>query len=194
MTLMNDSFKLNIEELIPPESFDEAANAARRDLETSEDGGGKRWAKALSALGGAKIAAAVSEKINQQDLLAAFAKGWASLPVFNQYKDKTQFPEGKPEFVKLGSFKQELTFNPELSLSAAGLNSKAISMTIALKAEFDAVEVTILNAHLTEIGGGSCKIVVDFKCGDVKLFTKATPVEFKLMERKKLSPPGIGIT
>lgn len=191
---MNDRIELDLEQLIPPESFDEAAVAARAQIEASGDKGNAKWAKALSSLGGAKIASAISEQLKSKDLLAAFAQGWANSPVFNKYKDQTKHAPGKPEFVKLGSFKQELTYNPELSLSAAGMSSPPIGMTIALKAEFDSVEVTIMNAHLTEIGGGSCKIAVDFKVGEVKLFTKSTPIEFKLMDRKKLPEPGIGIT
>ena len=191
---MNDRIELDIEQLIPPESFDEAAVAARAQVEASGDKGNAKWAKALSALGGAKIASAISQQLKSKDLLAAFAQGWANSPVFNKYKDQSKHAPGKPEFVKLGSFKQELTYNPELSLSAAGMSSPPIGMTIALKAEFDSVEVTIMDAHLTEIGGGSCKIAVDFKVGDVKLFTKSTPLEFKLMDRKKLPAPGIGIT
>ena len=191
---MNDRIELDIEQLIPPESFNEAAIAARAQVEASGDKGNAKWAKALSAMGGAKIASAISEQLKSKDLLAAFAQGWANSPVFNKYKDQSKHAPGKPEFVKLGSFKQELTYNPELSLSAAGMSSPPIGMTIALKAEFDSVEVTIMDAHLTEIGGGSCKIAVDFKVGDVKLFTKSTPLEFKLMDRKKLPAPGIGIT
>jgi hypothetical protein len=191
---MNDRIALDIEQLIPPESFDEAAVAARAQIESSGDKGSAKWAKALSALGGAKIATAISEQLKSKDLLAAFAEGWAKSPAFNAYKDQSKHAPGKPEIVKLGSFKQELTYNPELSLSAAGMSSPPIGMTIALKAEFDSVEVTILNAHLTEIGGGSCKIAVDFKVGDMKLFTKSTPLEYKLMDRKKLPDPGIGIT
>jgi hypothetical protein len=191
---MNDRIELDIEQLIPPESFDEAAVAARAQIEASGDKGNAKWAKALSSLGGAKIASAISEQLKSKDLLAAFAQGWANSPIFNKYKDATKHAPGKPEFVKLGSFKQELTYNPELSLSAAGMSSPPIGMTIALKAEFDSVEVTIMDAHLTEIGGGSCKIAVDFKVGEVKLFTKYTPLEFKLMDRKKLPEPGIGIT
>lgn len=191
---MTDRIELDIEQLIPPESFDEAAIAARTQMEATKDGGNKKWAKALSSLGGAKIASAISEQLRTKDLLAAFAQGWAKSPVFDQYKDQSKHAPNKPEFVKLGSFKQELTYHPELSLSAAGVSSPSIGMTIAVKAEFDSVEVTILNAHLTEIGGGSCKIAVDFKVGEMKLFTKATPLEFKLMDRKKLPEPGIGIT
>jgi hypothetical protein len=191
---MNDRIELDLEQLIPPESFDEAAVAARAQIEASGDKGNAKWAKALSSLGGAKIASAISEQLKSKDLLAAFAQGWANSPVFNKYKDQSKHAPGKPEFVKLGSFKQELTYNPELSLSAAGMSSPPIGMTIALKAEFDSVEVTIMDAHLTEIGGGSCKIAVDFKVGEVKLFTKSTPIEFKLMDRKKLPEPGIGIT
>jgi hypothetical protein len=191
---MNDRIELDIEQLIPPESFDEAAVAARAQIEGSGDKGNAKWAKALSSLGGAKIASAISEQLKSKDLLAAFAQGWANSPVFNKYKDQSKHAPGKPEFVKLGSFKQELTYNPELSLSAAGMSSPPIGMTIALKAEFDSVEVTIMDAHLTEIGGGSCKIAVDFKVGEVKLFTKSTPIEFKMMDRKKLPEPGIGIT
>ena len=191
---MNDRLELDIEQMIPPESFDEAAVAARAQLEVTGDKGNAKWAKALSALGGAKIANAISQQLKSKDLLAAFAQGWANSPVFNQYKDQTKHAPGKPEFVKLGSFKQELTYSPELALSAAGISSPSIGMTIAIKAEFDALEVTIMDAHLTEIGGGSVKIAVDFKVGEVKLVTKSTPIEFKLMDRKKLPAPGIGIT
>ena len=191
---MNDRLELDIEQMIPPESFDEAAIAAREQLEATGDKGNAKWAKALSSLGGAKIANAISEQLKAKDLLAAFAQGWANSPVFNAYKDQTKHAPGKPEFVKLGSFKQELSYSPELALSAAGISSPSIGMTIAIKAEFDALEVTIMDAHLTEIGGGSVKIAVDFKVGEVKLVTKSTPIEFKLMDRKKLPEPGIGIT
>ena len=191
---MNDRIELDIEQMIPPESFDDAAVAARTQLEATGDKGNAKWAKALSALGGAKIAHAISQQLKSKDLLAAFAQGWANSPVFNAYKDQAKHTPGKPEFVKLGSFKQELTYSPELALSAAGISSPSIGMTIAIKAEFDAVEVTIMDAHLTEIGGGSCKIAVDFKVGEVKLVTKSTPIEFKLMDRKKLPAPGIGIS
>jgi hypothetical protein len=188
---MSKNFELDIEQMIPAESFDEAAKTARANLEGAGDSGNKRWAKALSALGGSKIAAAISAQLKQHDLLKDFAEGWAKSPAFAAFLDKKKHPDRKPETVKLGSFKQELTYEPELTLSAGGLSSGPISFTIALKAEFDAVEVTVLNGHLTEMGGGTCKVAVDFKCGDVKLFTKATPIEHKLVERKKFADPGI---
>jgi hypothetical protein len=190
---MNKNFELDLEQMIPPESFDEAAKAARENLEGAGGSGDKRWAKALSALGGSKIAAAISAQLKQHDLLKDFAEGWAKSPAFAVFADKKKHPDGKSETVKLGSFKQELTYEPELTLSAAGLTSGPISFTIALKAEFDAVEVTVLNAHLTEMGGGTIKVAVDFKCGAVKLFTKSTPVEYKLVERKKFPDPGISL-
>jgi hypothetical protein len=190
---MNENFTLDIEQMIPRESFDEAAKTARENLEGAGDAGNKRWAKALSALGGTKIAAAISEQLKQHDLLTDFAEGWAKSPSFAGFRDKKKHPDGKPETVKLGSFKQELVYEPELTLSAAGVSSPPIGFTIALKAEFDAVEVTVLNSHLTEMGGGTCKVAVDFKCGEVKLFTKATPIEHKLVERKKFADPGISL-
>jgi hypothetical protein len=190
---MTDTLRLDIEQLVPAESFDQVAEEMRRQLATDDQSGNKKWAKALSALGGSKIAVAISEQLNHYDLLVLFAQGWVKAAVFDGFKDKNKHPDGKPEFLELGSFKQELTFNPQLSLSSMGIESNPIGMTIAVKADFDAVEVTIQNAHLTEIGGGSCKIAVDFKCGDVNIFTKSTPLEFKLMNRKKLPGPGVAI-
>jgi hypothetical protein len=190
---MSNNFEINIEQMIPAESFDEAAKAARENLVGNDDAGNKRWAKALSALGGTKIAAAISQQLKQHDLLTDFAEGWAKSPAFAAFRDKKEHPDGKPETVKLGSFKQELTYEPELTLSAAGMSSAPTGFTVALKAEFDAVEVTVLNGHLTEMGGGTIKVAVDFKCGEVKLFTKATPIEHKLVERKKFADPGISL-
>lgn len=190
---MSNGFELDIEAMIPSESFDEAAKAARDSLEADADKGSGKWAKALSALGGAKIAAAISEQLKARDLLADFAEGWAKSSAFAAFKDEKKHPKGKADIVKLGSFKQELTYEPQLTLSAAGISSKAIGMTISLNASFDSVEVTVLDAHLTEMGGGTCKVAVDFKCGDVKLFTKSTPIEFKLLERKKFAKPGISL-
>jgi hypothetical protein len=190
---MTDGFHLDIEQLIPAESFDQAAIEMGRQLSADGEAGSKKWTKALSALGGSKISAAISEQLNHYDLLALFAEGWVKAAMFDGFKDKDKHPVGKPEFVELGSFKQELIFNPQLSLSSLGIESMPIGMTIAVKADFDAVEVTILNARLTEIGGGSCKIAIDFKCGEVNIFTKSTPLEFKLMDRKKLPAPGIEI-
>lgn len=178
--------KIDFNEIFSAEAFDEAAQGIKAELEA---GGDSKAAKALEALGGSKISSALSDKMQEQDLLVVFAEGWAMAKELRDHKDPKKYPPETPSFVKLGSFKQVVDFHPEFTFSAMGVESKPVKLTLSVTGQFEAVELTVLNAHVTEAGGGKCKLSFDLKAGGVRFPKKIEALDYPIPGRKKFPKP-----
>jgi hypothetical protein len=187
--MLSDFDSLALDELVPPECFDAAAEQMREDL---ADQGGGRFKRALAGLATPRIASAIGEKFRAVDLLGTFAKGWADAPELAEAAAKTEGAD-QPSFVRLGKLEQELDLFPLLSLSAWGLTAEPIKFTLNLQSEFEAVEVGLHKGYLIQLGGGFCRLAATLKLGPC-IFPSGIPAkELQLGRGRQFDKPGIAL-
>lgn len=187
---MNEGLYIELQELITQEAFDDAA--ATISAEQGEEGGG-RLKRALSALGGSKLAALMAARLREIDLLPIFAKGWANSPELKAQSDKS---EGTPDakFVRLGKFEQIVELFPIMNISILGMTTQPVKLSLTIEAEFDALEVGLAKGHIVEAGGGVCQMVALLRYGQFSFPAGLAPVEFKIGKGRKFQEPGIKVT
>ena len=187
--MLSDFDSLALDELVPAECFDAAAEQMREDL--AEQGGG-RFKRALARLATPRIAAAIGQKFRAIDLLGTFAKGWAEAPALVEAAAKIE-AEDEPKFVRLGKLEQELDLFPLLSLSAWGLTAEPIKFTLNLQSEFEAIEVGLHKGYMIELGGGFCRLAATLKLGPC-IFPSGLPAkELQLGRGRHFDAPGIAL-
>mgnify|MGYP003504790463 FL=1 len=189
-TIMNEGLYVDLGTLVSQQAFDDAA--ATISAQQGEEGGG-RMKRALSALGGSKLASLMAEKLAQIDLLPLFAKAWGGSPELRAEAEKSA-ADPNPKFVRLGKFEQIVELFPIVKISVLGLTSQPLKLSLTLEAEFDAVEVGLAKGHIVEAGGGVCQLVALLRYGQFSFPAGLPPVEFKLGSGRKFEQPGIKIT
>lgn len=186
---MEGPHQLELGSLVPPETFDKAAEAIKADL--GEQGGG-RLKRAIAGLAASRIGNAMAAKFREIDLLPLFAKGWGNSPeVRAAAAESKDLPQ--PKFVRLGKFEQDLDLYPLLTVSAWGVESSPIRLTLTLKAEFDAVEVGLSKGYIAEIGGGICELSALLKCGSFSFPAGIAPIEWQLGSGRRFAAPGLAL-
>ena len=188
--MLADQFVIELNQLVPVESFDEAANIVAQE-QSGENSG--RMRRAFAALGGSKLAAAMAEKFREIDLLPLFAKGWGESDELEKESD-TAPANGQPKFVRLGKFEQNLDLYPILSVSVLGFTAEPVKLTLTLQAEFEAVEVGLKRGYIVEVGGGFCRLSALLKYGQFSFPAGVAPVDIQLNNTRRFSDPGIAIT
>ena len=187
---MNEGLYVELGQLVPDDTFDEAAAVIRAEQGDMQSG---RLKRAFSVLAASKLSAMMAEKLRQIDLLPIFAKGWGESP---EMKAEAEKSENSPDvrFVRLGKFEQILELFPILKVSVLGLSSEPIKLSLTLEAEFDAVEVGLAKGHIVEAGGGVCQLVALLRYGQFSFPAGLAPVEVKLGNGRRFEMPGIKIT
>lgn len=184
---MEGPHRVELSQLVPPETFDEAAEAIKQDV--GEQGGG-RLKRAISGLAASRIADAVAAKFREIDLLPLFAKGWGNSPELQAAAAESE-GMAQPKFVRLGKFEQDLDLYPFLTVSALGVQSTPIQLTLTLKAEFEAVEVGLSRGYIAEVGGGFCLLSAVLKFGQFSFPAGVGPIEWQLGSGRRFEAPGL---
>ena len=186
---MSQIEQIELDELIPQSSFDEAAEAIRSDL---SDAGGGRLKRAIAGLAAPRIAAAMAAQLRQLDLLPLFIQSWGKSPEIAAVAEETE-ASGTPRFVRLGKLEQNLDLYPILTISAWGLTSSPIQFTLTMQAEFEAVEVGMNSGHVVEIAGGFCRLSALLKFGQFSFPAGLSPKEWQLGKGRQFERPGVAI-
>ena len=185
--MLNEFDNLALDELVPPECFEAAADQMREEV--GEEGGG-RMKRAMAGLATPRIAAAIGQKFREIDLLGTFAKGWADLPDLADAAASAE-TSGPPKFVRLGKFEQELDLFPLLSLSGWGITTAPIKFAINMQSEFEAVEVGLHQGYMIQLGGGFCRLAATLKLGPCMFPSGIPPKELQLGRGRQFAAPGI---
>jgi hypothetical protein len=175
--------------LVPPDSFEAAADAARAEV---ADQGGGRLQKAMTGLIGPRVAAAMDAKLKELDLLPLFIKGWGKSP---ELAAEAKASEGNSteRVVRLGKLSQDLDLYPILGISGFGLTANPIQFTLTLNAEFEAIEVGFEQGYVVQIGGGLCRLAAVLKLGQLSFPSGFDPVEWQVGKGRRFAAPGISI-
>ena len=182
--------QIELAALIPPETFDAAAQQAQADM--ADDQGSGRLKRAMTSLAGPRIAAAMSAKLSQMDLLPLFIQGWGKSPAI-EAEAKASQASAEPRFIRLGKLEQDLDLYPILGISGFGLSASPIQFTLTLQAEFEAIEVGMENGYVVQIGGGLCRLAAVLKLGQMTFPSGFDPVEWQVGKGRKFEKPGIAL-
>lgn len=180
--------QIELAALIPPESFDQAAEQAGEEL--ARDGGSSRLQRAMTSVAGPRIAAAMQAKLSQMDLMPLFIQGWGKSPAI-EAEAKASEESGEARFVRLGKLEQDLDLYPILGISGFGISASPIQFTLTLKAEFEAVEVGMEKGYVVQIGGGLCRLAAVLKFGQLTFPSGLDPVEYQVGKGRKFTKPGV---
>lgn len=180
--------QIELAALIPPETFDAAAEQAREELAGDKKAG--RLERALTGLAGPRLAAAMAEKLKTIDLLPLFIQGWGKSP---EIEAEAKASEGSdaPRFVRLGKLEQDLDLYPILGISGFGISANPIQFTLTLKAEFEAIEVGMHKGYVVQIGGGLCRLNAVLKFGQLTFPSGLDPIEWQVGKGRKFEEPGL---
>ena len=187
---MQQGLNIELDQLVPIETFDEAAVVIANEQGEAE---GKRMKRALSVMAGSKLYAAMSEKFRQIDLLSLFAKGWGESPAIKSEADRLN-EASEPKFIRLGKFEQLIELYPILTVSIAGLSGQPIRLALNLEAEFEALEIGLTKGYIIEAGGGMGKLSAVLRFGQFSFPAGIGPVEFQMKDSRRFEQPGIAIT
>ncbi len=184
---MNQFEQIELDELVPPESFAEAAEAIRNQEGEESSGLLKR---AIAGLAAPRIGAAMAAQLRQIDLLPLFIQSWGKSPDIAAVAQETE-ASGNPRFIRLGKLEQNLDLLPILSISAWGMTSKPLKFTLSMQAEFEAVEVGLHSGHVVEIAGGFCRLAAILKFGQFSFPSGMAPKELQLGKGRQFEKPGV---
>ena len=185
--MLSEFDNLALDELVPAECFEAAAEQMREEV--GEQGGG-RLKRALAGLATPRIAAAIGQKFREIDLLGTFARGWADAPGLAEAAALAE-SDVQTKFVRLGKLEQELDLFPILSLSAWGITSEPIKFALNMQSEFEAVEVGLHKGYMIQLGGGFCRIAATLKLGPCMFPSGIPPKELQLGKGRQFEAPGI---
>ena len=180
--------QIELAALIPPETFDAAAQHAQAEMAGDESSG--RLKRAMTSLVGPRIAAAMSAKLSQMDLLPLFIQGWGKSPAI-EAEAKASEASSEPRFIRLGKLEQDLDLYPILGISGLGLTASPIQFTLTLKAEFEAIEVGMEKGYVVQIGGGLCRLAAVLKLGQLTFPSGFDPVEWQVGKGRQFEKPGV---
>lgn len=180
--------QIELAALIPPETFDTAAEQAQAEMANDEGSG--RIKRAMTSLVGSRIAAAMDAKIRQMDLMPLFIQGWGKSPAI-EAEAKVSEASGEPRYIRLGKLEQDLDLYPILGISGFGITASPVQFTLTLKAEFEAIEVGMEKGYVVQIGGGLCRLAAVLKLGQMTFPSGFDPVEFQVGKGRKFEKPGV---
>jgi hypothetical protein len=148
--------RFDLEVLLSEETVSAAGEKAAELLAEADEG---KWARVVVPMLGDRMRSAIDDELAGFDPLAAFAQCWS------KWRELAALPAGKRTHVRLGKHVVEYDFHPALTFRCGPLTSAPIEFTLTVQAEIEAVELKIVDRHITRIGGGKCNLGAHLKYG-----------------------------
>ena len=135
---------------------------------------------------------AVTETI-AQGWLGWLAHGWSAVREVLAYGKPDKARVNKTAFVKLGKHVLQGTMPVEVTLSCGGQALTRLPFQVPIRAELNAVTLSILKGHIVAAGGGECKLSLRIKYGKADLSGELPVRTVKLPGKHRFERPGIAI-
>lgn len=144
-------------------SEDTVARAGEKAKDILAEGHGGKWAGVSIPLLGDRMLTAIDEELASFDVLGAFAQGWSKA------RELAAIPAGKRTHVRLGKHTVEQDLHPTLTFRLGPVASDPLRFTLTLQAEIEAVELKIVDRHITRVGGGQFNLGAVLKYAEQEL-------------------------
>ena len=135
---------------------------------------------------------AVTETI-ARDWLGWLAHGWSAVREVVAYAKPDKARVNRTAFVKLGKHVLQGTMPIEVTLSCGGAPLVRLPFQVPIKAELNAVTLSILKGHIVAVGGGECRLTMRIKYGKADLSGELPLRTVKLPGKHRFERPGIAI-
>ena len=126
------------------------------------------------------------------DVFELVAHGWCAAKELYEYTDRSRHPANERAIVHLGEHAFVKTLHPVLEVMVGPLDCGSLRFTLELAANFRAVALAIVDAHIVAIEAGDGYVGATLKYGDVTLHhAESRKVPFPA--HMALRPPGLAI-
>jgi hypothetical protein len=171
-----------------PASFDRMADTMQTEL-CKQDGvtrGRLAW-----GFVGSEASTAVRSVLDG-DVFELVAHGWCAAKELYEYTDPSRHPPNERAIVHLGEHAFVKVLHPVLEVMVGPSHCGSLRFTLELAANFRAVALAIVRAHIVAVDGGDGSVSATLKYGDVTLYDAETR-KVAFPAHLALRPPGLAI-
>jgi len=184
---MNEPMSCPIRNLLPV-SFDGMADTMQAEL-CKQDGvtrGKLAW-----GFVGSEASLAVRDVLDG-DVFELVAHGWCAAKELYEYTDPSRHPPNERAIVHLGEHAFVKVLHPELEVTVGPIQCGSLRFTLELAANFRAVALAIVRAHIVAVDAGDGFVSAELKYGNVTLH-KAETRKVPFPAHLALRSPGLAI-
>ena len=184
---MNEQSGCQIRELLPV-SFDGMAGTMRTEL--CKQNGVTRGQLAWGFVG--LEASSAVRSVLDGDVFEWVARGWCAAEELYEYTDPAKHPPNERAIVHLGEHAFVKVLHPVLEVMVGPIHCGSLRFTLELAANFRAVALAIVRAHIVAVDAGDGFVSAKLKYGDVTLHNAETR-KVSFPAHLALQPPGLAI-
>lgn len=171
-----------------PASFDGMADTMQTELCKQDGVAGGRLAWGFV---GSQASAAVRDVLGA-DVFELVARGWCAANELHDYADPSRHPPNERAVVHLGEHAFVKVLHPGLEVMVGPVHCGTLRFTLELAANFRAVALAIVRAHIVAVDAGDGFVSATLKYGDIALHHRESrKVPFPV--HLALRPPGLAI-
>jgi hypothetical protein len=184
---MADSLRPTVRDLLP-DRFKSLDEVARQRIEEDPQLKRMRYGRTLvSGVVGEKVGDGLRAALDC-DALDLVAKAWAKAREIQACA--AELDEGELGSVALGEHELSYTAQPVAKVTLTGLGAFELTFDLTVKAEFQWVELTLLNSHIIEIGKSECGLSAQLSWGGLPMHPRLAARPVELTSPVALTAPG----
>lgn len=123
------------------------------------------------------------------NVFGVFARAWCQgIEIRRAAKESLAHP-GMPFTLLLGKHKASTNLLPAVDITILPYGTHRIPFELALAAEFESVELKLVDGAIASIGAGTCRVVAQLKCGGEAMHPAKPSQKVTLGAPYALKPP-----
>ena len=123
------------------------------------------------------------------NVFGVFARAWCQgIEIRRAAKASLAHP-GVPFTLLLGKHKASTSLLPAVDITLLPFGTHRIPFELALAAEFESVELKLVDGAIASIGAGTCRVVAQLKCGGEPMHPAKPSQKVTLGAPHALTPP-----
>jgi hypothetical protein len=146
----------------------------------------------VTGIVGDKVTSAIRGALHC-DAFGLLARAWAKARELHEFTDQTQHPPGQVSTVFLGEHPLSCQVHPTVEVTIGVIGKIVLRFDLTLSAQFKLAELTILDAHITQIGHSECLLAAQLSYDGVPLHDQFKSRDFTLSSAITLPEPGLRI-
>ena len=137
---------------------------------------------------GGKATQALDDTL-ELNVFGVFARAWCKgIEIRRAAKESLTHP-GMPFTLLLGKHKANTSLLPAVDITILPFGTRRIPFELELAAEFESVELTLLDGAIASIGAGTCRVVAQLKCAGEPMHPAKSSQKVRLGTPLALKPP-----
>lgn len=184
--MTHDAGNNRIRDLLP-DRYDHLDDAMRHRVEQAPEFARQRFPSFLWETIGTKVTDAVSGALDL-NVFGVFARAWCKGAEIRRYAKESKDKPGAPITLCLGEHKAAATLQPTVNITILPFGTHQVPFELALVAEFDSAELTLLDGAIVSIGAGVCRVTAQMKLGGQPLHDAKKSPKLRLGHSYELKP------